>query len=406
MPDEQTSSGPSSRWRRRQRVARLIRISARAVTIVCAVWVAAAMATGNWIILWAELGGLALAGAVLAVERRGHIEWARHLCMAAVFGLVLSVILLEGNRPERLPVVHLYLLCVAVGAFIVFFDAHPAVPAAWVGACLIVFLLRELQWLRFTPLAPVHPLVDRLAADMAFLAVFLVVIALINRFVGDIAAAERDLAAVNRRLEVVFESMLSPAVARRLRREGQTFADAHARCTVLFADLVGFTLLASERPPEQVVGLLDELFSRFDELTHEHGAETIKTIGDAYMAAAGVPEPRPDHAAVIARLALGMREAANALGLDIRIGIDSGPVVAGVIGKTRFVYDLWGDTVVVAAEVEAHGEPNVIRVTASTRRELASDFDLEAGGSIDLRDRPPMQTWVLRGPATAGIATR
>ena len=171
--------------------------------------------------------------------------------------------------------------------------------------------------------------------------------------------------------------------------------------TVLFADLVGFTALSAAMPPTQLVGLLDRIFSAFDELADRHGLEKIKTIGDAYMAAAGLPFPRPDHATAAARMALDMQHAIERISshsridLTMRIGICTGPVIAGIIGQKKFIYDLWGDTVNTASRMESHGLPGRTQVAETTYRRLQSHFPFEDRGTIEVRGKGPMRAYLL-----------
>jgi class 3 adenylate cyclase len=172
---------------------------------------------------------------------------------------------------------------------------------------------------------------------------------------------------------------------------------------VLFADVVGFTPFAESLPPETVVGVLDDLFSSFDELAEERGLEKIKTIGDAYMVAAGVPVPRPDHLEAVMEMAVAMlrhMEAVRSGGsaLHLRIGIDTGPVVAGVIGRSRFIYDVWGDTVNMASRMEHHGVPDRIQVTSRVVEALGDRYAFEPRGPIDVKGKGPMNVWLLAGP--------
>jgi guanylate cyclase len=180
-------------------------------------------------------------------------------------------------------------------------------------------------------------------------------------------------------------------------------ADHFDSASILFADVVDFTPLAQRLAPAEVVGILDQLFSRFDTLVERHGLEKIKTIGDCYMAAAGVPDPHPDHARRAALLALDMRDAvatwalAGQRGLQLRIGINSGPVVAGVIGTKRFIYDLWGDAVNTASRMEAHGTPGEIQITGATYELLKDDFVCRRRGTIPVKGLGEMETWYLDG---------
>ena len=215
------------------------------------------------------------------------------------------------------------------------------------------------------------------------------------------------------RSEGLLLNILPASIAERLKGETGTIADQFTAATVLFADVVDFTARSKDLPAAEVVGLLDKLFSHFDTLTERHGLEKIKTIGDAYMVAAGVPIRRPDHARAIALLALEMVEAAapggscEDLGLQLRIGINSGPVVAGVIGQRKFLYDLWGDSVNVASRMESGGTPGRIQVARQTFELLKNEFELEPRGTITVKGVGELETWyLLGGPETANEAAK
>jgi adenylate cyclase len=207
------------------------------------------------------------------------------------------------------------------------------------------------------------------------------------------------------RVEALLLNVLPAEVAQRLQSDPDSIADHFDAASILFADVVDFTPLSSRLDPREVVGLLDRLFRSFDELVDRHGVEKIKTIGDCYMVAAGVPRQRPDHAQALAGLALEMRECAKSClpdgagnDLRLRIGISSGPVVAGVIGRRRFLYDLWGDTVNMASRMESHGTPDAIQITRSTWELLRDDFVAEPLGLVDVKGKGAVETWRLVGP--------
>jgi class 3 adenylate cyclase len=162
-------------------------------------------------------------------------------------------------------------------------------------------------------------------------------------------------------------------------------------------DIVGFTKMSSVMPPEQLVRFLDQIFSDFDELTSSAGLEKIKTMGDAYMVAAGIPDPRADHAAALVRLAMEMQAVIRRHGLHIRCGINSGNVVAGVIGRKKFIYDLWGDTVNVASRMESQGLSDQIQVTESTASLIRDQFDLERRADIDIKGKGMMPVYLVTG---------
>ena len=203
------------------------------------------------------------------------------------------------------------------------------------------------------------------------------------------------------RSERLLLNVLPAPVAARLKREEGVIADAHDSVTVLFADIVGFTPLAGRLSPSEVVALLDRVFARWDVLASGYGVEKIKTIGDAYMAAAGIPIPRDDHAEAVAEMALAMRPEAQrcadetGLPLEVRIGIDTGPVVAGVIGRAKFIYDLWGDTVNTASRMESHAPPGAIQVTERARQRLAHGYAFQSRGPIDVKGKGAMTTYLL-----------
>jgi adenylate cyclase len=199
-------------------------------------------------------------------------------------------------------------------------------------------------------------------------------------------------------------NILPRSIADRLKGEEQPIADEFGAASILFADVVDFTPWSERLTPDEVVGCLDHLFSHFDELAERHGLEKIKTIGDCYMVAAGVPESRPDHASALALMALDMLDAMRAegdaghLGLELRIGINSGPVVAGVIGRKRFLYDLWGDAVNTASRMEHYGTPGRIQITRATYELLADEFECEPRGTIPVKGKGDVETWYLVGP--------
>ncbi len=201
--------------------------------------------------------------------------------------------------------------------------------------------------------------------------------------------------------ESLLLNILPSPIAARLKARSDTIADSFDDVSVLFADIVGFTKLSAHTTPEALVAMLNEIFTGFDALADHHGLEKIKTIGDAYMAAAGLPEPTKDHAQRTARMALGMLDviqgfnAAHAQDLQVRIGINTGPVVAGVIGKRKFIYDLWGDAVNTASRMESHGVPGRVHLTDVTRRALGETFTMEDRGVIEVKGKGPLRTWLL-----------
>jgi len=197
-------------------------------------------------------------------------------------------------------------------------------------------------------------------------------------------------------------NILPGPIAERLKAGAESIADAFAEATVLFADIVGFTQLSAARPAQAVVELLNDLFTRFDLAARELGIEKIKTIGDAYMAVCGLPDPCPDHVERTVKMALRMLELAKAAGeergvpLRLRIGVNSGPVVAGIIGRRKIIYDLWGDTVNVASRMESHGVPDAVQVTRPVFEKLRDRYRFEERGTIEVKGKGSIETWVLK----------
>lgn len=224
--------------------------------------------------------------------------------------------------------------------------------------------------------------------------------------------AHRLLQAEQERSERLLRNILPAPVALRLKNEEKTIADGFADATVMFADIVGFTQVAANMTPTQVFGMLNGIFSAFDDLAESHGLEKIKTIGDAYMVAGGINTDNDEYTAAIADLALEMQNllqrdfAANAGHLEMRMGIGTGPVVAGVVGKKKFIYDLWGDTVNLASRITGESSPGAIRCDAATHCRLADRFDFEPPQVIQLKGKGAITVYRLIGrkPGLTGAA--
>lgn len=222
------------------------------------------------------------------------------------------------------------------------------------------------------------------------------------RNITDRKSAEEEIRRQRMMSERLLLNVLPQPIAERLKRGEKTIADSFAEATVLFADIANFTELSSHISPAELVNLLNDIFSAFDNLADQHEVEKIKTIGDAYMVVGGVPNPRPDHVAKIADMALDMIEAvrqfktSNNQLVTLRIGIHTGPVVAGVIGARKFIYDLWGDTVNIASRMESQGEAGQIQVTDAVHERLKKRYRFQERGNLDVKGKGLMSThWLL-----------
>lgn len=203
-----------------------------------------------------------------------------------------------------------------------------------------------------------------------------------------------------RRSEQLLLNILPAKIAERLKRKEHPIADVFENASVIFIDMIGFTQFSQNKDPKVIVSILNDIFTRFDAIAEKHGLEKIKTIGDCYMAVAGLPEPNKDHAKMAAAMAMDVKRAmaeyeANGTPIQFRIGIDCGSVVAGVIGKNKFIYDIWGDTVNTASRMETTGLPGEIYCTDNFKNSLPSNYIFASRGQIEIKGKGQMNTWLL-----------
>jgi guanylate cyclase len=342
-----------------------------------------------------------LLGAIVAFSRTR--DFPRFLLvgqLAILFAPTLSMIPLGGFLDAG--GVGLWGILAPLGA-LVFSEVRSA--ARWYVAYLVVFLGSGLAGEIIGPVwepLPVWFTSTMLALNIAVGGT--IVFTLLAVFAAERRAALSALRLEQAKAENLLLNILPRSIADKLKDETQPIADHFGSASILFADVAEFTPWSERLPPAEVVGYLDRLFSHFDELAERYALEKIKTIGDCYMVAAGVPTPRPDHARALALMALDMLEAMRSheevahLGHELRIGINSGPVVAGVIGRKRFLYDLWGDAVNTASRMESHGTPGRIQITRATYELLADEFECELRGTIEVKGKGEVEAWYLIGP--------
>jgi adenylate cyclase len=367
---------------------------------VAALWAALYLAFGSPV-GWVPLGYFAvlLAGVVVFSRTRNFAQLLLVGQVAILLAPTLSMAPLGGFLASG--GVGLWGILAPLGA-LVFSEVRSA--ARWYAAWVVAFLGSGIAGELLGGMKPTVP--DWFTTTMLALNVT-VGGAIVFTLLAVFAAQRRDALAALRveqaKAENLLLNILPRSIADRLKAETQTIADQFGSASILFADVVDFTPLSGRLPPAEVVGVLDHLFSHFDELAERYGIEKIKTIGDCYMVAAGVPEPRPDHARALALMALDMQAAmrdldqARQLGLELRVGINSGPVVAGVIGRKRFLYDLWGDAVNTASRMESHGTTGRIQITRATKELLDGEFVCEPRGTIPVKGKGDIETWYLVG---------
>jgi adenylate cyclase len=373
-------------------------LSSLLITIFSFIWVATYAALGLWrsalIPLAYQVVSLISLGFLARTKRYG-VYRASQVTMMLLLPFILQWSL--GGFVQS-GAVALWAFTAPLGA-LVFYGPRGAIP--WFGGFLgLVVLSAAIDGVLPQPAEDVPAGVVLVFFTLNIFGPSITTFALLEHFVRSRDRAHRLLAAEQELSETLLLSIFPRPIAERLKRSQEVIAERCDEVSVLFADITGFTPAAERLPAEEVVVLLNEIFSAFDDLVAAHGLEKIKTIGDGYLAAAGIPTPRPDHAEAAARLALALREALTELpaasGLNLRVGIDSGPVVAGVIGHTKFGYDLWGDTVNTASRMESHAPPGAIQVTERTYSRLVERFLFERR-TVSVKGKGEMTTYILLG---------
>jgi class 3 adenylate cyclase len=290
-----------------------------------------------------------------------------------------------------------YLITLAVAAFII--PRGQKVSALISAASVIVYIL---LYVFYEQQVSGSAIINFFYIPNTIIAL-LICITTMAYYTRNLETTEIALGVAHEKSETLLNNIMPSVIADRLKDGSITIADGFNEASVLFADIEGFTVFSEAYTPAEVVKMLNGIFSNFDVLVQKHKLEKIKTIGDAYMVAAGIPVYREDHAEALAAFALDVRNAfdeytrANNIQLRLRIGINSGPVIAGVIGRLRFLYDLWGDAVNTASRMESHGIPGEIQVTENTYEILKNKFNLDERGIIEVKGKGKMRTYLLRG---------
>jgi class 3 adenylate cyclase len=355
----------------------------------------------EWVLL--VLLPFAVAG-VLGTYTKWMVRWVGPIAVFShsfISGSIVFLLLFTLHRPD------LATLATIACGFIAF-GVLRLRPGQSLVSALPYFSLTEIMLAKYQP----ADFVPYSAATFITLGFGLVLAWTLDRTTRDsyrkqriIEAQQKTIERERERADNLLYNVLPAAIAERLKHDPARIAEHFDQVTVLFGDIAGFTPMSAEMSPQDLVATLDELFTAFDEIAQRHGLEKIKTIGDAYMAVGGVPTPRADHAQAAARMALEMRDLVaerrflETRQLRMRIGIHSGPAVAGVIGRKKFIYDLWGDTVNTASRMESHGAPGEIQVTDATRAALGEGWLLEERGTSEIKGKGPMRTWWLKGSA-------
>ena len=312
-----------------------------------------------------------------------------HVVVASNLGVSIALTLLFGGFLAS-GINFIWAITLTIGAVAVFGDRR---AIAWLAVAVVAFVSTTVA------AEVIGPLYENPDAELGASISFLIVMVFVFYLLWYYMKQRAQLQALS---DGLLLNILPETIAERLKGSEDRIADEYPASSILFADVAGFTPMSAEMTPTDLVSLLDEVFSDFDDLVDACGLEKIKTIGDAYMVASGVPTPRHDHAQALCDLALDMQELVRSTTyggrhLEFRIGVSSGPVVAGIIGSRKFSYDLWGDAVNTASRMESSGQPGRIQVTEATMRLVSDDFDCRPGGTIDVKGKGPMPVWFVEG---------
>jgi adenylate cyclase len=386
----------------KQKKALLVLISVLILPIAV-LWGSLYLIFGSWVGYVPFVYALVLLGAIVAFARaRNFALLLRVNQVDILLAPTLSMVPLGGFLPSG--GVGMWGVLAPVGALVF---SGPRAGLRWYVAYLAVFILSGVAG---QILGPVSTVPDWFTSTMLGLNVAVagsIVFILLATFLRQRDRAMGALAREQERSEGLLLNVLPREIAPRLKAGESPIADAYEHATVLYADIVGSTMLAERLDAKQLVALLNNVFSHLDLLAEQHGVEKIRTIGDNFMCVAGVPRQRADHAQAMARLALGIcayvdeLRAAGEDRIEFRIGMNSGPCVGGVIGLRKFVFDIWGDPVNTASRMESHGVPGRIHLSDATYELICDEFECEPRGTVDVKGKGLMRTWFLVGERRA-----
>jgi len=338
-----------------------------------------------------------------ALLRRGLINFAAHQVLSSCYiYIVVTVVVLEGVEAFPFNANHFYLISLIPGVFIFLYSASRLVRYFYAFLFVATFIFFEYHLWGIT--LPAHVDLETHMAGKSFVVIMtaLLVTLFSSIFVRQVERTEIAVIEVNDDLEKIVKKLLPERIAEKLRLHEESQQDRYAECTILVSDLVGFTPLTMTLPPEELLNLLNDIFERFDNICEKLGLEKIKTIGDAYILAGGIPDPLPNHAEAVAEAALNFLNVIQDYdNLDMRIGIHSGEVSGGILGKKRFIYDIWGPAVSIASEMESSGVSGSIHVSEDTYRLLKKTYLLQKHGVLTTEWGAQIKTYILESQRDA-----
>lgn len=336
---------------------------------------------------------------ILFLLKREKINLARILSFTFTTGYFLIICYLSAglkNQTEDKLTVYFWLVVLATGSYFFLYDFKRPFRDLVPVSLLFLFFLLHMNIIETPNIIHIEPAklyyINRFTLFMSLTTLFIIT----RQFVSQIISAEASLTKTADELESLIGKMLPKPIAEKLRIDKKTFAEKFENCSVLFADVVEFTTWSEKKKPEEIAQKLNHIFSLFDDLIEKKGLTKIKTIGDCYMVASGIPTMNKNHARDLINAAIEMLNIANSEGtFQFRIGINSGPVVAGIIGKNSFLYDLWGDTVNTASRMESHGSPGKINIGESTMELIKNDFTFSSNGFYKTRNGTMVKMYII-----------
>lgn len=385
---------------RRARV--MIIVTSILIMLIFGYWAAFFASEGRWGIFAVDCGMILLGGlAWWLVIRERIFAAATTLGISLIPTLLCMAIFLDVPSDQVPRSIHHYLIPAALGSYLILRGESARVAHAIALVCLVAVVALDSTNFAVRTEYALPDEVRRIGTwvnnGLAMLALYL----LVNVFVGDINRMEGYLHGANNRFVGLVSGMFPRPIAERLLGSGGALPERHSNCSVLFADIVGFTSLSERLKPEELVGMLSQVFTRFDKCVEQLGLTKIKTIGDAYMVASGVPDPHPGHARVMVEMAQRMLEAIRDYPqIDLRIGIASGELVAGVIGESRQIYDVWGDVVNMASRMESHGLPGRVQIDQASHDLVGHMFEFERRAGVTIKGKHGTHDVYLLRPST------
>lgn len=353
------------------------------------------------IFLYGSISYMVLLPMTIALNANGKILFARLYVFLLSFAYVFLITIIQGNQTRG----HFFFLAEALVVYFMFPSHQKKIVYFLEGILLFFFIGLSIYHENLVPFLVLSPEKVKVASLITDIAFAFILIGFAFYIHNTFQKTELYVQMEHEKSEKLLQNILPLSIIKKLRENPDTIAERFEDCTVLFSDIVGFTQMSKSMPAVSVVSLLNEIFSRFDDLAEKHNLEKIKTIGDAYMVVGGLPEPDEKHAENVAAFALEMLDVIrdyrqkNNIPLELRIGINSGAAVAGVIGKKKFIYDLWGDSVNTASRMESHGLPGQIQVSESTYTLIKDLFEFEDRGKMEVKGLGLVQSYLLTAKA-------